>query len=97
MIPLAVDALLIRTLLFQPFDTPSTSMAPTLVVGDQFLVSKFAYGYSRYSFPFSPALFSGRVLGAQPAYGDIVVFRLPKSTPRTTSSAWSACRATACR
>jgi signal peptidase I len=77
-IPLAVIAVLIRTFLFQPFDTPSSSMAPTLVVGDEFLVAKFAYGYSRHSFPFSPALFSGRVLGAQPAYGDIVVFRLPK-------------------
>jgi signal peptidase I len=77
-IPLAVIALLIRTFVFQPFDTPSNSMAPTLVVGDEFFVAKFAYGYSRYSFPFSPALFSGRVLGAKPAYGDVVVFRLPK-------------------
>jgi signal peptidase I len=78
MIPLAVIAMLIHTFLFEPFDTPSTSMAPTLVFGDQFLASKFAYGYSRYSFPFSPALFSGRMLGGKPVYGDIVVFRLPK-------------------
>jgi len=80
MIPLGVIALLIRTFLFHPFDTPSSSMAPTLVIGDEFFVAKFAYGYSRYSFPFSPPLFSGRVLGAQPAYGDVVVFRLPKDT-----------------
>jgi signal peptidase I len=73
-----VIALLIHTFVFEPFTTPSTSMAPTLVGGDEFLAAKFAYGYSRYSFPFSPALFSGRVFGAQPAYGDIVVFRLPK-------------------
>ena len=77
-IPLAVIAILIRTFLFHPFDATSNSMAPTLVFGDEFLVSKFAYGYSRYSFPFSPALFSGRMLGGKPAYGDIVVFRLPK-------------------
>ena len=53
-------------------------MAPTLIVGDKFFVSKSAYGYSRHSFPLSPPLFSGRVFGAQPAYGDVVVFRLPK-------------------
>jgi signal peptidase I len=80
MLPLLMITLLIHSLAFQPFDTPSSSMAPTLVIGDKFFVSKFAYGYSRYSFPFSPQLFSGRVLGAQPAYGDVVVFRLPKDT-----------------
>ena len=64
--------------MFQPFDMPSNSMAPTLVAGDQFIVSKTAYGYSRYSFPFGLALFSGRVFGAKPAYGDVVVFRLPR-------------------
>ena len=78
MVPLAAIVLLVRSLVFQPFDTPSMSMAPTLVIGDKFFVSKSAYGYSRYSFPLSPALFSGRVLGAQPAHGDVVVFRLPK-------------------
>jgi signal peptidase I len=77
LIPLAAIVLMIRALVFQPFDTPSTSMAPTLVEGDRFMVAKFAYGYSRFSFPLSPA-FSGRILGAQPAYGDVVVFRLPR-------------------
>jgi signal peptidase I len=78
LIPLAVLALCVRTFLLHPFSTPSGSMAPTLVVGDEFLVAKFAYGYSRFSFPLSPDLFSGRILGSQPAYGDIVAFRLPK-------------------
>src|SRR5262245_13758713 len=80
LIPAAVLALLVRTLMFQPFNSPSNSMAPTLVVGDQYFVSKTAYGYSRYSFPFGLVRFSGRVFGAKPAYGDVVVFRLPKDT-----------------
>ena len=70
---------LIRSLLFQPFNNPSGSMMPTLLVGDYFFVSKFAYGYSRYSFPFSPPLFSGRIIGSAPARGDVVVFRLPRN------------------
>jgi signal peptidase I len=71
-------ALVIRTLLFQPFDIPSHSMAPTLLEGDYLFVSKFAYGYTHYSIPFSPRLFSGRIFGSEPARGDLVVFRLPK-------------------
>ena len=78
LIPAAIIALVVRTFMFQPFNSPSTSMAPTLVVGDQYFVSKTAYGYSRYSFPFGLVQFSGRVFGAKPAYGDVVVFRLPK-------------------
>ena len=78
LIPAAIIALVVRTFMFQPFNSPSNSMAPTLVVGDQFFVSKTAYGYSRYSFPFGLVQFSGRVFGAKPAYGDVVVFRLPK-------------------
>ena len=73
-----VLAALIRTFLFQPFNTPSGSMKPTLLVGDYFFANKFSYGYSRYSLPFSPPLFSGRVFGSQPQRGDIVVFRLPR-------------------
>ena len=73
-----VAALLIRTFLFQPFNMPSVSMTPTLVNGDYFFVSKYAYGYSHYSLPFSPPLFSGRILGSEPARGDVVVFRLPR-------------------
>jgi len=71
-------ALAIRTFLFQPFNIPATSMAPTLLVGDYLFVSKYPYGYSRYAFPFSFPTFSGRVFSAEPARGDVVVFRLPK-------------------
>jgi signal peptidase I len=71
-------ALVIRTLLFQPFSIPSGSMKATLLVGDYLFVSKYSYGYSHYSIPFSPPLFSGRILGSEPSRGDIVVFRLPK-------------------
>jgi signal peptidase I len=78
LIPAVVLALLVRTFMFQPFSTPANSMAPTLVLGDHFFVSKTTYGYSRYSFPFGLVRFSGRVFGTKPAYGDIVVFRLPK-------------------
>jgi signal peptidase I len=70
--------LLVRTFLFQPFSAPSGSMIPALQVGDYFFVSKYAYGYSRFSLPFSPPLFSGRIFGSEPARGDVVVFRLPK-------------------
>ena len=72
-------------------------MKETLLVGDYLFVSKYTYGYSRYSLPFSPPLFSGRILAAAPERGDIVVFRLPKDDTTTTSSASSACRATASR
>jgi signal peptidase I len=71
-------ALVIRTFLFQPFNIPSGSMKATLLVGDYLFVSKYSYGYSHYSIPFSPPLFSGRIFGSEPARGDVVVFRLPK-------------------
>jgi signal peptidase I len=70
--------LLIRIFLFQPFNTPSSAMMPIFLVGDYFFVSKYAYGYSHYSLPFSPRLFSGRLLGSEPQRGDVMVFRLPK-------------------
>ncbi|NEJ25396.1 signal peptidase I [Rhizobium leguminosarum] len=70
-------AMVIRTLLFQPFTIPSGSMMPTLLVGDYIFVNKFAYGYSKYSLPFSPDVFNGRLFGADPKRGDIVVFRFP--------------------
>ena len=73
-----IIALVIRTFLFQPFNIPSGSMIPTLLVGDYLFVSKYSYGYTHYSLPFSPPLFSGRVFGSQPQRGDVVVFRLPK-------------------
>lgn len=71
-------ALVIRTFLFQPFNIPSGSMIETLLIGDYLFVSKYSYGYSRYSIPLSPDLFSGRIWGGQPQRGDVVVFRNPK-------------------
>jgi len=73
-----IIALIIRTFLFQPFNIPSGSMKETLLIGDYLFVSKFSYGYSHYSLPFSPKLFSGRIWSGTPERGDIVVFRLPK-------------------
>ncbi len=71
-----------RTILFQPFSIPSGSMKPELLIGDYLFVSKFAYGYSRYSLPFSPDwdwLFDGgRILASQPERGDVVVFKHPR-------------------
>jgi signal peptidase I len=73
-----VAALLaLRIFVFQPFNTPSTSMAPTLLMGDYFVVSKNAYGYSHFSLPFLPQ-FAGRIFAAEPQRGDVAVFRLPR-------------------
>ena len=74
----------IRTVAFEPFNIPSASMVPTLLVGDFLFVSKYSYGYSRFSMPFAPDLFSGRILGSTPARGDVVVFR----NTRDTSEDW---------
>ena len=73
----ALIALVVRTFLFEPFNIPSGSMLPTLLIGDYLFVSKYSYGYSKHSFPFSPNLFEGRVLEGQPERGDVVVFKLP--------------------
>lgn len=74
-------AIVFRSLAFEPFHIPSASMKNTLLVGDYLFVSKFTYGYSRYSFPFGLPLFEGRVMELEkPQRGDIVVFRLPKNT-----------------
>jgi signal peptidase I len=75
-----IIALVIRTFLFQPFNIPSGSMKATLLVGDYLFVSKYSYGYSHFSLPFSPPLFSGRIFGSMPQRGDVVVFRLPRDT-----------------
>lgn len=72
-----VLALVIRTLFFQPFSIPSGSMRPTLLEGDYLFVTKWAYGYSRYSLPFSPDIFSGRIWGSEPERGDVAVFKFP--------------------
>lgn len=71
-------ALVLRILLFQPFTIPSASMEPTLLEGDYIIVSKFSYGYSRHSAPFSPKVFDGRLFERTPARGDIIVFKLPR-------------------
>ncbi|WP_188517714.1 signal peptidase I [Alsobacter metallidurans] len=71
-------ALVVRTFLFQPFNIPSGSLIPTLLIGDYLFVSKYSYGYSKYSIPFSPPLFSGRIWAAEPQRGDIAVFKLPR-------------------
>ena len=72
-------ALGFRSLLFEPFNIPSGSMIPTLLVGDYLFVSKYSYGYSRYSFPFGIALFDGRVFETSPERGDVAVFRQPQN------------------
>ncbi len=75
--PLAV-VVAIYSLLFQPYRIPSASMVDTLLVGDFVWVSKFTYGYSKHSIPFSPPLFDGRIWGAEPERGDVIVFKLPR-------------------
>ena len=70
-------AVVFRSFLFEPFSIPSGSMIPTLRVGDYLFVSKYSYGYSRYSFPFGIVPISGRVLAGEPERGDVVVFRKP--------------------
>ena len=71
-------ALFLRVLLFQPFTIPSASEEPNLYEGDYVIVTKFDYGWSRHSFPFSPPLFEGRLLPRAPERGDIIVFKLPR-------------------
>jgi signal peptidase I len=73
-----VIALVVRTFLYQPFHIPSGSMKSTLLVGDYLFASKFSYGYSRFSFPFAFIPFSGRLFGAEPKRGDVVIFKLPR-------------------
>ncbi|MDC9701402.1 MAG: signal peptidase I [Alphaproteobacteria bacterium] len=68
----------VRTFIYQPFNIPSSSMKPNLLIGDYLFVSKYSYGYSHYSLPFSPDLFSGRVFSREPKRGDIAVFKLPR-------------------
>jgi signal peptidase I len=76
-------ALALRILLFQPYTIPSASMEPNLYEGDYIIVSKFSYGYSKHSIPFSPPLFSGRLFGHAPTRGDIIVFKLPREAATT--------------
>ena len=72
-----VIAVIIRSFFFQPFYIPSSSMEPNLLIGDRLFVSKFSYGYSRHSLPFSPKIFKDRILKNKPEVGDIIVFKTP--------------------
>ena len=72
-----VIAILIRSILIQPFYIPSSSMESNLIVGDRLFVTKFSYGYSNHSFPFSPPIFNGRIMYKLPKRGDIIVFKTP--------------------
>ena len=70
-------ALIIRTFGYEPFNIPSGSMIPTLLIGDYLFVSKFSYGYSKHSLPFSPKIFSGRIFTSPMKRVDVAVFKLP--------------------
>ena len=70
-------AVILRSFLFEPFHIPSSSMYPNLLIGDYIFVNKYAYGYSRYSFPLGLNLFDGRIFKSTPQRGDVAVFRLP--------------------
>ena len=72
-----IIALIIRSFLIQPFYIPSSSMEPNLLVGDRLFVTKYSYGYSKHSFPFSPPILKGRFLSNEPERGDVVVFKTP--------------------
>ena len=72
-----IIAIIIRSLLIQPFYIPSSSMEPTLLVGDRLFVTKYSYGYSKHSFPFSPPFFDNRLMFSKPKRGDVVVFKTP--------------------
>lgn len=73
-----IIALVVRTFIYEPFNIPSGSMVPTLLVGDYLFVSKYSYGYSKHSLPCSAPLFDGRVFNDKPERGDVAVFKLPK-------------------
>ena len=72
-----VIAIVIRSLFVQPFYIPSSSMEPTLLVGDRLFVTKYSYGYSNHSFPFSPPILKNRIMFTGPERGDVVVFKTP--------------------
>lgn len=74
-----ICATIVRSFFFEPFHIPSSSMKPTLLIGDYIFVSKFSYGYSRYSFPFGVKFFEGRLWYSAPKRGDVAVFRLPSN------------------
>ena len=72
-----VIAIIIRSLFIQPFYIPSSSMEPTLLIGDRLFVTKYSYGYSKHSFPFSPPIIKNRIFSNSPEIGDVIVFKTP--------------------
>ena len=72
-----IIAIFIRSIFLQPFYIPSSSMEPNLLIGDRLFVTKYSYGFSKHSFPFSPNLFNGRILFSNPDRGDVIVFKTP--------------------
>ena len=72
-----IIAIIIRSFIFQPFYIPSSSMELTLLIGDRIFVSKYTYGFSKHSFPFSPSVFKERIFYERPEQGDLVVFKTP--------------------
>ena len=72
-----IIAIIIRSFFIQPFYIPSSSMEPNLLVGDRLFVTKYSYGYSKHSLPFSPPIFKGRIFSNEPERGDIIVFKTP--------------------
>ena len=72
-----IIAIIIRSLFIQPFYIPSSSMELNLLVGDRLFVTKYSYGYSKHSFPFSPPIFDDRILSKNPKRGDVIVFKTP--------------------
>lgn len=77
LLKLAIGVLVLRSFIFSPFNIPSESMLPQLYIGDYLFVSKWNYGYSRYSLPYGAPLIPGRIFGGLPARGDVVVFKAP--------------------
>ncbi len=72
-----IIAIVIRSLFIQPFYIPSSSMEPNLLIGDRLFVSKYTYGYSRHSLPFSPKIYNERIFDKKPKRGDVIVFKTP--------------------
>ena len=72
-----IIAIIIRSLIIQPFYIPSSSMEPSLLIGDRIFVTKYSYGYSKHSFPFSPPILSKRIMFKEPERGDVIVFKTP--------------------
>lgn len=77
LVRLGLFVFVLRSFVFAPFNIPTESMLPRLMIGDYLVVSKWSYGYSKYSMPFSLPLIPGRIFASQPERGDVVVFKAP--------------------